>query len=399
MQFALLGDHLDGVEMACALVATGRHELLAYAGNGKSSAALRQCGVAVKAIGDLEEILADPAIEGVIVAGPLSVRPAQLRRALQSERHVLCVQPANHSADTAYEAAMIQGDTHQLLFPLLSHRLHPGVCRLAELTGASGQLGALRLLTLEWLSSKAAGDDAGQYQLLVSSWEILRRIGGEIAEVSGYARSEEIVPGEALLVAGSFERAGVFQSTYVPQAHDDSCRLRIDAERGAACLRFPGGWAKGSRLTWRAEDDIVHEENWASWSPWPALVSEFEANLARMEGKTMKVEAHDVSWLDATRCLELSDALRRSVQRRRASALEYQEATEEASFKGTMTLVGCGMLWAMILILVLSNWLPRLGWLILPLLVVFLALQLFRWALPRRDAPTGAGHKGAETER
>ena len=113
----------------------------------------------------------------------------------------------------------------------------------------------------------------------------------------------------------------------------------------------------------------------------------------------MKVEAHDVSWLDATRCLELSDALRRSVQRRRASALEYQEATEEASFKGTMTLVGCGMLWAMILILVLSNWLPRLGWLILPLLVVFLALQLFRWALPRRDAPTGAGHKGAETER
>ena len=50
-------------------------------------------------VSDLEEVLADPAIEAVIVAGAPAVRPAQLRRALQSERHVLCVHPADDSPE------------------------------------------------------------------------------------------------------------------------------------------------------------------------------------------------------------------------------------------------------------------------------------------------------------
>ncbi len=68
------------------------------------------------------------------------------------------------------------------------------------------------------------------------------------------------------------------------------------------------------------------------------------------------------------------------------STLEYQEATEEAGFKGTMTLVGCGLLWGMIFLLILSRWLPQLGWIILPLLAVFILLQFLRWILPRRQA-------------
>src|SRR5206468_6293975 len=82
-------------------------------------------------LGDIEEVLADPRIDAVIVAGSPADRPAQLRRALQSERHVLCVHPADQSPDTAYEAAMIQADTAQVLFPLLPETLHPGLCRLA----------------------------------------------------------------------------------------------------------------------------------------------------------------------------------------------------------------------------------------------------------------------------
>src|SRR5262249_2578181 len=59
-------------------------------------------------------------------------RPAQLRRALQSEHHVLCVHPADQNPDTAYEAAMIQADTKQVVFPLLPETLHPGFHRLAN---------------------------------------------------------------------------------------------------------------------------------------------------------------------------------------------------------------------------------------------------------------------------
>ena len=64
--------------------------------------------------------------------------------------------------------------------------------------------------------------------------------------------------------------------------------------------------------------------------------------------------------------------------------MEYQEASEEVGFKGTMTLVGCGVVWIVILLLILSRWVPMVGWLIVPLLVVFLGLQLLRYAMPAK---------------
>ena len=85
-----------------------------------------------------------------------------------------------------------------------------------------------------------------------------------------------------------------------------------------------------------------------------------------------------ITWQDAIRCAELDDAARRSVERRRASTLEYPEATEEASFKGTMTLIGCGMLWIMLVLLVLSRWYPALLAVIVLMLTLFLSLQLLR---------------------
>ena len=90
------------------------------------------------------------------------------------------------------------------------------------------------------------------------------------------------------------------------------------------------------------------------------------------------------SWQEEVRCLELDDAVRRSVARRRASTLEYPEATEEVGFKGTMTLVGCGVLWGSLGLLILSRWFPWVGWVIVPVLVAFLLLQTLRWALPAR---------------
>jgi hypothetical protein len=95
-----------------------------------------------------------------------------------------------------------------------------------------------------------------------------------------------------------------------------------------------------------------------------------------------------LTWQDAIRCLELDDAARRSVQHRRVSTLEYPEATEEVGFKGTMTLVGCGLLLTSVLVLVLSRLFPsRVWWVIVPVFLLFLGLQLLRWLIPStRDA-------------
>ena len=87
---------------------------------------------------------------------------------------------------------------------------------------------------------------------------------------------------------------------------------------------------------------------------------------------------------DEIRALELNELARRSIERRRAYTLDFQEATEEVGFKGTMTLVGCALLWLIPVVLLLSAWLPWLGWLIVPVLLAFLALQLLKARAPTR---------------
>jgi predicted dehydrogenase len=191
MRFALLGMHPDGLEMACAIVITGRHEIVAYTSRSIPPATVARWGPKAEAVGDLEEVLANPAIDAVIVAGTLANRAAQLRRALQSERHVLCIHPPDRTPDLAYEAAMIQADTGRVLLPLLPCALHPAVERFAELVRAPG---ALQLLEVEY---NAAGEflldpDESQVKWSLPGWDVLRALGGEIVEVSALTARETL---------------------------------------------------------------------------------------------------------------------------------------------------------------------------------------------------------------
>src|SRR5207248_11338025 len=106
------------------------------------------------------------------------------------------------------------------------------------------------------------------------------------------------------------------------------------------------------------------------------------AARSRSSGRT---EVLALSWQDAIRCLELDDGARRSVEKRRVAQMEYPEASEEVTFKGTMTLVGCALLWGIILLVILSRWITWLGWAVGPVLGLFLLMQLLRWIIPSLD--------------
>src|SRR5262249_24918660 len=144
---------------------------------------LRRRGLVFKPVGDMEEVLADPAIDAVIIAGKPTQRPEMLRRALQSERHVLCVQPVDATPDTAYEAAMIQQDTRQILLPLLPEAFHPGIQRLARLArDSSSGLGKFRLVEMERWSAEQVLNVGGvkRQRPSLPGWDVLRTLGGEI---------------------------------------------------------------------------------------------------------------------------------------------------------------------------------------------------------------------------
>jgi predicted dehydrogenase len=409
MRFALLGNHPDGVDFARALVESGRHELVAYSGPAAALETLRTQGVTVRPIGDIEEILADPAVEAVIVAGRVGIRAEQLRRALQSERHVLCAHPADQTPDIAYEAAMIQADIRQVLLPLLPQTLHPGVVRLRELAREQS-LGRLSLIEMELASPRAAliETDPARHRPALPGWDVLRALGGEIAEVSAFAASEELTAEEPLLLTGKFVDGLLFRASYLPDSATPAWRIRVAGEDGKAELVFARGWPGPALLCGHDAADRPFEESWDAWDPWPALVVVFELAAGirtpsvlapytpATESQSEAITRHrpetyqpsatlpPLTWQDEVRCLELDAAARRSVHYRRVSVMEYQEATEEAGFKGTMTLIGCGLLWLSLVLLIVSIWAPRVGWVIGPVLVLFLLLQLFRWIIPAK---------------
>jgi predicted dehydrogenase len=383
MRFALLGNHPDGLAMACALRATSRHELAAYCGPKAGADELLRHGMQPKLTGDMEEILSDPGIEVVIVAGPPGDRASQLRRALQSERHVLCVHPADQSPDSAYEAAMIQGDTKQVLLPLLPEAFHPGVVQLRELLHKpEAPLGEVGLIVVEQAAETAVLYDAGLpgYKPGLPGWSMLRALSGEIAEVSAFAPEEELSADQPVLVAGRFESGVMFQLSLLPQRERASQTVRVFGSQGVAMLTMV---SHSSTLAWGKREDERQVHIVEAANPWMSLVEVFEAAVVANTSEANAPRLARPTWQDEIRCLELDDAARRSVERRRASTLEYQEVSEEVGFKGTMTLLGCGLLWSLLVLVVLAAWDRRFLWLVAPLLVIFLGLQLLRWVIPR----------------
>jgi predicted dehydrogenase len=322
MRFALLGTHPDGIDMACALVETGRHELVAYtSAEPVPDHIVRRWGPQARRLHDLEDLLADPAVEAVIVAGSPANRTVQLRRALQSERHVLCVYPPDAAPDGAYEAAMIREDTGRVLLPLMPEALHPGVVRLAEVVRSGTRpLVEPRLIEVErWATDTVLlDDDVAGHRPAFPGWDVLRALGGEVVEVSALAPREELTTEEPVLLTGRFERGLLFQWALLPYQSEPRWRVVAVGSHGRAELLFPVGGRGPAFLSWGESDGALHEE---------------------------------------------------------------------VGFKGTMTLVGCGLIWLTILIVILANWFPQAGWAVVPLLVVFLGLQAFRWIVPRSRPP------------
>lgn len=389
MRFALIGDHADGLAMARALVASGRHELATYTGPSTGLDSLHRSGILARPIADMEEVLADPSIEGVIVAGEAAERAAQLRRTLQSERHVICVHPVDDTPDIAYEAAMIQTDARVVLLPLLAEALHPGITRLCQsLLGPEKPLGQLVFVKMERSSRQAVLLNTGVPGMKpsVPGWDVLRALGGEITEVVGYSAREELPEDAAALLIGRWEQQGLFQAAFLPFQQEAHWGLTIVGSTGNAKLELPGDSPGPAQLIWQTSPGQSQEVKWDTWNPWLTLVECFEDAVRRVgEVSTARLPFGKPSWQDAIRCLELDDAARRSAERRRASMLDYQEATEEVGFKGTMTLLGCTALWCILLLLILSVWLPWMGWLIVPVLIGFLGLQLLRWVVPKKE--------------
>ena len=370
MRFALIGDHPDGLAMTAAMIGKGAHTLVAYAGPSGGRDQLRQTGGDFRQFHDLEEILAEEEAELVIVADAIEHRAAVLRRALQADKHVLCVHPADLRPDICYEASMIVQDTRKVLLPLLAIGLAPGIAGLRDFL-KQDSLGTVKAVEGEWNCN--CGADWADSPVL-SMWDGLRRLQGDIREVSVLtAGGEALTPAESATLSGRFSSGPMIHVMVAPNAATTTCRWLVRGENGQAELSMPDGPFGRAELRYPSPGG-ERVESLAPWNPWQRLVEIVRDALDR--------KSPPLSWLDETRCLELFDAARTSARRRRVVPLDYESSTEEANFKSTMTAVGCGLLLLLAVLFFAMPFTPGLKYVFLPLLVVFLLLQLFRWVVP-----------------
>ncbi len=397
MQIGLSGDHPDALAFAVALVKTGRHRLVRSCCSPGSLQWLNQQGIPTVDVTDRDALFSDPEVEVLIVGDALAERADVLRRAVRSEKHVLCVHPVDLLPDVTYEAAFVQEETGKVLLPLLWDRLHPGLRRIAELV-RTGRLGRMTLLEVEfsvpdesWSDPVASSarvwkrrepvDLRWDRHPALRVWDSIRFLAGEVLEVSAVgAAGEQLTPLDTLTLTGRCQSGCLFRLLMTRQGPVQN-RLIIRGETGEATLTFEAQGIGYARAVCRWEDE-TDQATWL-WQPWPDLAGEVEKALAGMPAA--------ITWLDETRCLEVFDAVRQSVRRRRVIALEYEEVSEGSNFKTVMTTLGCLTLLLVVVLFValLALGLPLAPWtmyLLLPLLLIFLALQILGWMIPASAA-------------
>ena len=92
---------------------------------------------------ELDDVLADPDVDAVVLATPVPTHHALARRAMEAGKHVMVEKPMAWSVEQARDLRDLAAETGRVLMVGHLLRFHPGVVKLRQLID-SGELGDVR---------------------------------------------------------------------------------------------------------------------------------------------------------------------------------------------------------------------------------------------------------------
>lgn len=205
---------------------------------------------------DLDEVLADEAVEAVIVATPASTHLEIAARCLQAGRHALVEKPLDISLERAEQLVRCGEASGRLLGLVLQHRFRPGAVRLQQLL-QSGELGALQFASVNvpwWRSQEGYYAKAGRGTLArdgggvlltqaIHAVDLFRSLVGVRSVVAAQAVTTSIHPIEtedlalAMLTLGNGAPGFLWATTALYPGRAESLELVCSA----ASARLVGG--------------------------------------------------------------------------------------------------------------------------------------------------------------
>lgn len=333
---------------------------------------------------DPDEGLSVPNLRAAIVGGSIDDRAEALRRAAADGLPILALHPPGLNADPYYQVSMSRRETGAVIVPNLPLRLHPGVARLQEAL-ENQTLGEFRTLRLSVPADP--GDDLARLAF-ARVVDAVRALLGEIQSVTASGDPAGAEPEHELIVQLRDER-GRRAEVRVSTEPADAARMVLVGSQGSMTLEFDPTFERPARLIGRPIDSGEDPtEELGAWDARAAILSALES----------PGDPTTPSLLDGARAMELAEAVVQSLRRGRTIDFHHERIDERTNFRAIMTSLGCLMFVGFLLVFTASLVGRALGfdravylaYVIPPVLVAFVALQVLQLGIRSGDREEGA---------
>lgn len=279
------------------------------------------------------------------------VRADAVRTLVQVGRPLVVSQPLELSMLWAWEIEMIRRDAGGPIVPILPARLHPLVARLRAILetalGGAGPLAAVESMVLE----RRQPDRSREAVLasLARDADLVRGIVGEPAKLSALGASIDDSVWNSLTV-GFSGPAFVPVRWQVAGGREGSLEITLRGGSSSVVLTMPDD--PEQPCLWSGPDGPQESPH---FEPGDAILQVLDAAL-HPSGHQASHENQlpPATWADAARAIELADTVPRSLGKGRAIDLHQEEFSELGTFRGTMASLGCGIILAALVLVVLA---------------------------------------------
>jgi predicted dehydrogenase len=384
MKFGLLGNDGQVAGVVAAAVARGDEVVFACDVPAGTAAVPSTARVA-----PWETLMDARGCDAVLVGGAAwnEARAEAVRKLVQAGRTLVLSQPLELSMLWAYEIDMIRKDSGARLIPCLPDRLHPFTARLRREIEAGlggGPLGTVETVDMTRRLADRSRDsvlrhfarDADLVRVLVGEPQRLSTLGGGGTDAVWTTLAVGLTGPTAVPVRWQVARGDPAGLVIVVVGSGGTCTVTIPENPEA-------DW------TWATPTG----RETCSFDRGAAILAVLDAQAAGGTG------VGPAAWDDAARAIELAETVPRSVAKGRAVDLHQEEFSELGTFRGTMASLGCGLVLAGLVVLLVATLVGGVareaGWglgeriagawpvAVLTALGLFLALQL----LPLLVAP------------
>ncbi|MFP6619640.1 MAG: hypothetical protein VB877_09870 [Pirellulaceae bacterium] len=341
MKFSLLGLADTSRPLADAIVAHPSHQLCCIHCADPELVQQKYPGVAFDP--NWESVLHNTESDIVLLSATPNPEEAEdrLRRLIQSELAVIAVQPYIDLL-AAFEMAMIQFQTRSPLFCYTPVNLHPIATTIHgwirdPLTSPIGPISQVAIQS----GSENLDRDA-----------ILRSVAFDVPIVRNL-----VGPTTQVSAMSSAALTGPFDNLNITLKTDSSTLVTWSLDRSAAPDQRTVAIV-GEKQTYTFSLSLNH----SAWHPQAAVLPELDFAstdtaslfLATLPDRLALADS-DESWLHWCQDLEIAETVPISLRRRRTIDILDEKRTEEGAFKGIMSMGGCGLLLATLLLLLIGS--------------------------------------------